>query len=83
MPFGKLNLKASKAKVEKLLDRIRTREITVDDLMAFSEWAQAARRYPNGDWCKDFGTFKAVGTGLELDTFLSKQQQCWGEKLDD
>jgi hypothetical protein len=45
MPFGKLNLKASKAKVEKLLDRIRTREITVDDLMAFSEWAQVARRY--------------------------------------
>jgi hypothetical protein len=83
MPFGKLNLRASKDKIEKLLDRVRTREITVDDLMAFNDWAQVARQYPNGDWCKDFGTFKAVGTGLELNTFLNREQPCWGEKLDD
>jgi len=81
MPLGKLNLKASKRKVEKLLDRIRTREISVDDLMRFDEWAQAAREYPNGDWCKDFGTFKAVGKGLELATFLSQDQPCWGQRL--
>jgi hypothetical protein len=83
MPFGKLNLRPSKSKVEKLLDRVRTREITVDDLMSFHEWAQVARQYPSRDWCKDFGTFKAVGTGLELDTFLNKEQPCWGERLDD
>jgi hypothetical protein len=83
MPFGKLNLTASQGKIEKLLDRVRTREITVDDLMAFNDWAQIARQYPDGDWCKDFGTFKAVGTGLELDTFLSREQPCWGEKLAD
>jgi hypothetical protein len=40
MPPGKLNLKASKKKVEKLLDRIRTREISVDDIMLFHEWAR-------------------------------------------
>jgi len=83
MPFGKLNLRPSKGKVEKLLDRVRTREITVDDLVAFNDWAQAARQYPDGDWCKDCGTFKAVGTGLDLGTFLSKDQPCWGERLDD
>jgi hypothetical protein len=82
MPLGKLNLKASKKKVEKLLDRIRTREISVDDLMAFHEWAQATREYPNGEWCKDFGTFKAVGKGLELATFLSQDQPCWGQRLE-
>jgi hypothetical protein len=82
MPLGKLNLKASKKKIEKLLDRIRTREITVDDLMAFHEWAKAARKYPDGDWCKDFGTFKAVGNGLELATFLSQDQPCWGQRLE-
>jgi hypothetical protein len=81
MPLGKLNLKASKKKVEKLLDRIRTREISVDDLMLFHEWAQATREYPDGDWCKDFGTFKAAGKGLELATFLSQDQPCWGEQL--
>jgi hypothetical protein len=83
MPFGKLNLRPSKGKFEKLLDRVRTREITVDDLMAFNDWARVARQYPNGDWCKDFGTFKAVRKALELDSFLNKEQPCWGEKLSD
>ena len=81
MPFGKLNLRASKPKLEKLLDRVRTREITVDDLMTFHEWAQAERQYPDQDWCKDFGTFKAAGTGLELSTFLNKDQPCWGQRF--
>jgi hypothetical protein len=82
MPPGKLNLKASRKKVEKLLDRIRTREISVDDLMAFHEWAQQSRTYPDADWCKDFGTFKAVGKGLELATFLTRDQPCWGERIE-
>lgn len=81
MPFGRLNLKASKKKLEKLLDRIRTREISVDDLMAFNDWAQVERDYPEEDWCKDFGSFKAVGRGLELATFLSREQPCWGKQL--
>ena len=80
MPVGKLNLKASKTKVEKLLDRIRTREISVDDLMRFHEWSQATRDYPDGG-CKDFRTFKAVGKGLELATFLSQGQPYWGQQL--
>jgi hypothetical protein len=82
MPLGKLNLKASKRKVEKLLDRIRTREISVDDLMLFHEWVQATREYPDAEWCKDFGTFKAVGKGLELSTFLNRDQPCWGQQLE-
>jgi hypothetical protein len=82
MPAGKLNLKASRRKVDKLLDRIRTREISVDDLMRFHEWAQATREYPGGEWCKDFGTFKAVGKGLDLATFLSQDQPCWGHRLE-
>jgi hypothetical protein len=81
MPLGKLNLQASKKKIEKLLDRIRTREISVGDLMLFHEWAQTTREYPDGEWCKDFGTFKAVGKGLELSTFLSQDQPCWGQQL--
>jgi hypothetical protein len=82
MPVGKLNLKASRTKVEKLLDRIRTREISVDDLMLFHEWAHATREYPDGEWCKDFGTFKAVGKGLDLATFLSQDQPYWGQRLE-
>ena len=81
MPVGKLNLRASKGKIEKLLDRIRTREITVDDLMKFNHWAQATHDYPDEDWCKDFGSFKAVGKGLQLATFLARDQPCWGVRL--
>jgi hypothetical protein len=82
MPVGKLNLKASKSKIDKLLDRIRTREISVDDLMRFHEWAQAKREYPDGEWCRDFGTIKVVGKGLEVSTFLSQDQPCWGQRLE-
>jgi hypothetical protein len=82
MPFGRLNLKTSKKKIEKLLDRVRTRAITVDDLMAFNEWAHASREFPDDDWCKDFGSFKAVGKGLELATFLTRDQPCWGVRLE-
>lgn len=82
MPVGRLNLRASRTKVEKLLDRIRTREITVDDLMAFNEWARVPREYPDGDWCKDFRTFKVVGKAFELVTFLTAGQPCWGERLE-
>jgi len=64
-----------------LLDRIRTGEISVDDLMLFREWAQTPRDDPGGDWCKDFGTFKAAGEGLELATFLTHDQPCWGQQL--
>ncbi len=79
MPVGKLNLKASKSKIDKLLDRIRTREISVDDLMLFHKWARAKREYPDGEWCKDFGTFKVVGKDLEVSTFLSQDQSA-GDK---
>lgn len=61
---------------------MRNREISVDDLMVFHKWAQATREYPDGEWCKDFGTFKAVGKGLELASFLSEGQPCWGKQLD-
>jgi len=50
--------------------------------MLFHEWAQVTREYPDGEWCKDFGTFKAVGKGLELATFLSQDQPCWGQRLE-
>jgi hypothetical protein len=81
MPCGKLSLKASKPKLEKLLDRVRTREITVNDLMVFNEWAAQEHEFPIVDWCQDFGTFKAVGRGFELSTFLAQNQPCWGEEV--
>ncbi len=81
MPLGKLNLRASQSKLEKLMDRVRKREITLIDLQLFNEWALQERDYPAGNWCKDFDTFKAAGHGFELGTFLTKEQSCFGQRL--
>jgi|SRR5579863_5678024 hypothetical protein len=51
-------------------------------VLRFHEWARAAGEYPDEEWCKDFRTFKAVGKGLDLATFLTKDQPCWGQRLE-
>jgi len=36
---------------------------------------------PEGDWYKDFGTFKLCGTGRYPSTFLLAEQAARGSKL--
>ncbi len=80
--MGMLDLKSvSPTQREKLRDRVRTRDITVADLQQFDAWAHLERDYPVGKWCKDFGSFKAVGKGFGLSTFLTKEQPCYGQRL--
>ncbi len=82
MPLGTLRLtNLSPAKREKLLDRIRVRGISVENLTQFYAWAKMPRQYPVGPWCKDFGSFKAVGRGFEFGTFLMEEQPCFGTRL--
>ena len=66
---------------EKFYDRVRTKEITADDLLRLTEWLATNPEVPEGDWCKDFGTFKLVGHGPRPSTLLAKHQPCWGERL--
>jgi hypothetical protein len=82
MPLGKLNLKTSKKKIEKLLDRVRTRKISVDDLIAFNKWAQVPGSIPTETGAKISGHSRVTGKSLEVATFLSRDQSCWGQQLE-
>ena len=55
-----------------LRERAIEREISEPDLFALAEWKAADPYVPDGDWYKDFGTFKLCGTGRYPSTFLLK-----------
>jgi len=81
MPLGKFDLTTIPSwQKEKLLDRVRVREITLAELIQFDAWIQASREYPKV-WCKDFGSFKIVGHELRFGTFLTREQSCFGEHI--
>ena len=68
-----------KAVREHLLDRMRIREIDAKDVTALLAWINTDPDLPDGQWCKDFGTFKLVGEGPIPKTFLTKEQSCTGK----
>jgi hypothetical protein len=46
-----------------LFDRLRERKISVNDLYKLKEWQESSPEAPDGDWYKDFGSFKICGEG--------------------
>ena len=54
---------ASTGEVAHLRDRARERLVSQDDLFELAEWKAQDPDVPDGDWYKDFGTFKLCGTG--------------------
>jgi hypothetical protein len=64
-----------------LLDRMRDRAITISDLNQLRLWIESQPEVPEGDWYKDFGTFKICGEGKFPKTFLLKGQAAKGKPL--
>lgn len=64
-----------------LSDRLRDRAITVADLNQLRRWIETNPEVPEGDWFKDFGSFKLCGRGALPTTFLLPGQAAKGEKL--
>jgi hypothetical protein len=64
-----------------LLDRMRDRAITISDLNQLRLWIASQPEVPEGDWYKDFGTFKICGKGKFPKTFLLKGQAAKGKPL--
>ena len=64
-----------------LEDRLKDRSITEDDMIRLAHWVKTNPEVPDGDWCKDFGSFKLGGTGAIPKTFLLKGQPCKGEPI--
>jgi hypothetical protein len=64
-----------------LIDRMRDRSISIADLNQLRRWLDLQPEVPEGDWFKDFGTFKLCGRGSLPKTFLLAGQVAKGEAL--
>lgn len=53
-----------------LIERMRDRKITLEDLNQLRAWIESKPEVPDGLWYKDFGSFKLCGEGKYPKTFL-------------
>ncbi len=61
--------------------RARERAISDEDLLALKAWRESQPVAPDGEWFKDFGSFKICGEGQYPKTFLLRGQVARGERL--
>lgn len=66
---------------EHLIQRMRDRNISVQDLNHLRLWIETKPEVPEGRWYKDFGSFKLCGAGKYPRTFLLAGQPAVGLKL--
>jgi hypothetical protein len=64
-----------------LRDRAKERRISEEDLFELAEWKAQDPDVPDGEWFKDFGTFKLCGSGRLPSTFLLAGQAARGRRL--
>ena len=64
-----------------LRQRAVERKISEADLFALAEWKRQDPDVPEGEWYKDFGSFKLCGKGRFPSTFLLAGQVALGQKL--
>jgi hypothetical protein len=57
-----------------LVDRMRDRQIKIADLNQLRVWIETQPDVPQGDWFKDFGSFKICGHGSYPKAFLLRGQ---------
>jgi hypothetical protein len=66
---------------EHLIERMRERAISLADLNQLRLWVESGPEVPEGDWYKDFGSFKICGRGPYPKTFLLTGQVAKGSAL--
>ena len=64
-----------------LIDRMKDRAIGIEDLNRLRLWIELRPEVPEGDWYKDFGSFKICGHGAYPKTFLLRGQAAKGQAL--
>ncbi|HUK17727.1 MAG TPA: hypothetical protein VLW65_14985, partial [Bryobacteraceae bacterium] len=57
------------------------RRIPLADLRRLQEWAKSNPAAPDGDWFKDFGSFKLCGSGEFPKTVLIKGMKPFGKEI--
>ena len=66
---------------EHLAERMRDRAISAAALNRLRLWVETRPEVPEGDWYKDFGSFKLCGSGPYPKTFLVRGQAAKGTAL--
>ena len=64
-----------------LLDRIRSREISAEQLGLFADWLDTEPEVPDGKWFKRFPDMIVCGEGDLVKTFLTTDQTPTGTEL--
>jgi hypothetical protein len=64
-----------------LIERMCDRSISIADLNKLRVWIESNLEVPEGEWHKDFGSFKLCGQGRYPKTFLLRGQVAKGERL--
>jgi hypothetical protein len=64
-----------------LLDRAKSRHITVDQLGLLADWLATEPEVPNGKWFKRFPGMIVCGEGELVRTFLQPGQAAIGDQL--
>jgi hypothetical protein len=64
-----------------LIERMRDRRVTIEDLNRLRIWIETEPEVPEGRWYKDFGSFKICGEAELPKTFLSAGQAADGQRL--
>lgn len=67
---------------EHLLARVAERKVTLEDLQRLQEWVKSGPVAPEGDWYKDFGSFKLCGSGELPKTILIAGMTPYGDPID-
>lgn len=65
-----------------LLERVQEREITLNDLVRLQEWVKSEPFAPEGDWYKDFGSFKLCSSDEYPKTVLRKDMAAFGKRIE-
>jgi len=65
----------------RLFERLRERKISAEDLYKLKLWRESEPVAPDGEWYKDFGSFKICGVGQLPKTFLLEGHPAKEEKL--
>ena len=64
-----------------LVQRMQDRNIGLEDLNRLRQWIESRPQMPEGDWYKDFGSFKLCGHGKYPKTFLLPGHAATGQQL--
>ncbi len=64
-----------------LAERMRDRNLSLDDLNRLRLWIESKPNVPDGPWYRDFGSFKLCGEGKYPKTLLLAGQAAVGKKL--